>query len=357
MSISALDKVRDRNIPLNALIELTHRCNLRCCHCYLPKQREEHELTAAEFKRILDEIADAGTLFLIFSGGEVLLRDDFFEIAAYARKRHFSIRIFTNGTLVSEELADEIKDLSPYAVEISVYGKDSKTHDSITKVSGSFHKSIGAIKLLKQRGIEVVMKTPLMTQNVAQYKEIISMANRLEVKYELNTVISPGLDGSCEPLSYRIGELELSEIFSDTSLNPDIIEKHKVIDAPGKREDIPMCAAGRSAFVVSPVGEISPCAVLRVTFGDVKKQPFSEIWHSPAAGKIRATKFTDLRTCSQCELSAYCTRCPGMALIEDGDLLGPARFCCEMARVSKSIHERNTPGRKVSTEYKKLETG
>lgn len=357
MSISALDKVRDRNIPLNALIELTHRCNLRCCHCYLPSKDSPGELSAGQFKELLDQMADAGTLFITFSGGEVLLRDDFFEIAAYARKRHFSIRIFTNGTLVSEELADEIKDLNPYAVEISVYGKDSKTHDSITKVSGSFHKSIGAIKLLKQRGIEVVMKTPLMTQNVAQYKEIISMANRLEVKYELNTIISPGLDGSCEQLSYRIGELELSEIFSDTSLNPDIIEKHEVIDAPGKREDIPMCAAGRSSFVVSPVGEISPCAVLRVPFGDVKKQPFSEIWNSPAAGKIRATKFTDLRTCSQCELSAYCTRCPGMALIEDGDLLGPARFCCEMARVSKSIHERNTPRRKVSTEYKKLETG
>lgn len=88
------------------------------------------------------------------------------------------------------------------------------------------------------------MKTPLMTPNVAQYKEIISMANRLEVKYELNTVISPGLDGSCEPLSCRIGELELSEIFSDTSLNPDIMEKHEVIDAPGKERTSPCVQRG-----------------------------------------------------------------------------------------------------------------
>jgi radical SAM protein with 4Fe4S-binding SPASM domain len=341
VSTSILDKVRERNIPLYALIELTYRCNLRCCHCYLPRKKSPNELSADEYKNVLDQLAVAGTLFLTFTGGEVLLREDFFEIATYAKKRNFSIFIFTNGTLVSEGVANKIKEVDPLRVKISIYGKDSKTHDGITNVPGSFRKSIAGIELLKQKGIEVSIKTPLMKCNVGQYKEIISMANKLEVEYELNTVISPKLDRSCEPLSYRINEMQLFEVFSDTVLNPDAFKEKEDVYDYRIREGMPICAAGRNSFVVSYAGIVSPCAMLRIPFGDVKKQPFPEIWHSVEARKIRAIKFTDIKTCTQCELLVYCNRCPGIALLEDGNIFGPARFFCKMARVRKSISERN----------------
>ena len=335
MTVSTLEKIREKNIPFYALIELTHRCNLGCCHCYLPTNQSTDELSADQFKDILDQLVDAGTLFITFSGGEVFLRNDFFKIATYAREKHFAIRIFTNGTLIDEKVVDKIKDLNPLSVEISIYGPDSKLHDGITSVPGSFDMSVTAIRLLKEKGIEVVIKTPLMKLNVGSYKEVISLAHELNVKYELNVIISPKLDGSREPLSYRIDGLELSKIVSDDLPGHDITKVKKEFCNLKSKDDLLMCGAGRSSCMISPTGEIYPCAILRIPFGNAVKQPFSKGWQSFQARKLRAMKFCDLMTCAECELATYCSRCAGIALLEDGDLLGPAKFYCEMAKINK----------------------
>lgn len=335
MTVSTMERIREKNIPFYALIELTHRCNLGCCHCYLPTNRSTDELSADQFKDILAQLADAGTLFITFSGGEVFLRNDFFKIATYARERHFAIRIFTNGTLIDEKVVDKIKDLNPLSVEISIYGPDSRLHDRITNVPGSFDMSVKAIRLLKEKGIEVGIKTPLMTLNVGSYKEVISLAHELKVKYELNMIISPKLDGSSEPLSYRIDGLEVSKIVSKELPVPDITKIKEKFRNLASKDDLLMCGAGRSSCLISPVGEIYPCAILRISFGNAVKQPFLKGWQSSQAIKLRAMKFCDLRTCAECELVAYCNRCAGIALLEDGDLLGPAKFYCEMAKINK----------------------
>src|SRR5215471_4660046 len=108
-----------REVPLSALIELTHACNLDCEQCYLDlvPDRQIGALTTAEWKRILRELCDEGCLYLTISGGEPLARGDFFELASYARGLGFALRIFTNGTLVDDESADRIAALAPLGVE------------------------------------------------------------------------------------------------------------------------------------------------------------------------------------------------------------------------------------------------
>ena len=349
MNKSSLNKLSERNIPFSALVELTGRCNLFCSHCYLPIRRDEEELTTAEIRTILEELAVAGTLFLTFSGGEVFLRDDLFEIISYAKKLKFSVNILTNGTLITREIARKLGALSPHAVDISIYGKDSETHDAITSIPGSFQKSIEAIQLLRQEGIQVTTKTPLMKSNAAQYKDIISIANTLTAQYEFYAVISPGIDGSRGPLSHRISEEQFREVFTDTLLNPYCETKKDDRHVYEISDDTLICEAGRSSLVVSPSGKIYPCAVLRICYGDIRKQPFKEIWHSFEATRIRAMKFRDLKACTQCELVAYCNRCPGIALIEHGDLFGPAEFFCMLARASKSVNNPNLTRKEVTT--------
>jgi radical SAM protein with 4Fe4S-binding SPASM domain len=339
VSISVLNKVRERNIPLYALIELTHRCNLRCCHCYLPSNESLDELSTDQFKEILDQMADAGTLFITFSGGEVFLRDDFFEIATYARKKNFAISILTNGTLIDEGVADRIRSLYPLSVEISIYGANSNLHDGITGVKGSFDKSINAIRLLKERDMRIKIKTPLMKQNFDRYKKIISLADKLKVRYEFDPAICPKLDGSHMPLEYRLGEHELLKIFSEPLLNPEIIEINEEKFHPRDQSEFLMCGAGKTTCVISPDGDIYPCIVLRIPLGNLREQTFSEIWLSSENRKIRGINFQDLRVCTHCDLLAYCNRCPGIALLEDGDIFGPAGFFCKMAEVRKSINE------------------
>src|SRR5947209_10504930 len=104
------EKALARNIPLSVQLDLTYRCNERCVHCYL--DHEDHgEMTTAEVKGVLDQLMAAGTMFLTFSGGELLLRKDFFALVAYARELRFDLKIKTNGMLITAGDAARIRDL------------------------------------------------------------------------------------------------------------------------------------------------------------------------------------------------------------------------------------------------------
>src|SRR5512138_2689983 len=150
--------------------EMTYRCNERCTHCYLDVLPAGAgvvgELTTAECKRVLDELAAEGVLNVAFTGGEVLLRNDWYEILAYARQLGFALRIFTNATLITPEAADLIASLHPFFVEVSLYALDAATHDDITQVPGSFERTMRGIHLLLDLKVRVKIKTPLMRENV-----------------------------------------------------------------------------------------------------------------------------------------------------------------------------------------------
>jgi MoaA/NifB/PqqE/SkfB family radical SAM enzyme len=133
------DRALSQGIPLSVHFDLTYRCNERCVHCYL--DHDDHgEMTTAEVRGVLDQLASAGTLFLIFSGGELLLRKDFFELLAYARQLGFDVKIKTNGILINERAAARIREQGVRQVQISIYSHLPDVHDAITKVPGSLEK-------------------------------------------------------------------------------------------------------------------------------------------------------------------------------------------------------------------------
>ena len=122
----------NERLPISGSIELTFRCNLRCVHCYcnLPqndRQAIETELETDEVYRLLDQIAEAGCLWLLITGGEPFLRDDFLDIYTYAKKKGFITTLFTNGTLLNKDLADALVEWPPFLVEITLYGATRET--------------------------------------------------------------------------------------------------------------------------------------------------------------------------------------------------------------------------------------
>src|ERR1700719_3147667 len=157
-------------IPLSVQLDLTYRCNERCVHCYL--DHDDHgEMTTAEIKDLLDQMADAGVFYLTLSGGEILMRRDFFEIVEHARARTFCIKLKTNGVLIREKEAERLRALGVESVQISVYSHRPEVHDAITKMPGSFRQSIEAVRLLRKQGLRVTMANVLMVQNAADYKQ------------------------------------------------------------------------------------------------------------------------------------------------------------------------------------------
>ncbi len=138
----------ENGIPITVHLDLTYRCNERCVHCYL--DHDDHgEMTTAEVTDVLDQLADAGVFFLSLSGGEVLMRSDFFEIVERARQLRFNVKIKTNGVMIHEKEAARFRRLGVEQIQISVYSHRPEVHDAITKLPGSLNRTIRAIRFLK----------------------------------------------------------------------------------------------------------------------------------------------------------------------------------------------------------------
>ncbi len=319
-------------IPVDAFFELTYNCNLSCDFCYVVKDKEREELSFEEIRRALEELKEAGALFLTLTGGEILTRDDFFEIASYARRLGFALTLFTNGTLIDKKKARLIKSLYPLEVGISIYSADSSVHDKITEISGSHESSISGLKLLKEEGVKVVLKSVLRKENVKKYPKLIALSERLGVRYNMDPIVTPRNNGSKEPLSYQVSDADLKRIYSDKRLYPEKLR------GPASPQANPFCGAGKTLCGISPYGDVYPCIQFPQKVGNIKKSSFKDIWNnSKELSKIRKMKPSDLKECKDCELRLWCGRCPGIAFLERGNIYGKSAVICRIARVQKEI--------------------
>jgi AdoMet-dependent heme synthase len=347
-----MDRVISRTVrkhtPLSVHFDLTYRCNERCVHCYLD-HGDHGEMTTAECLGVLDEIARAGTLFLTFSGGEIFLRPDLFEILVAARRLHFDISMKTNALLITRERAARLRELGVRKVQISVYSTEPAVHDAITKVPGSLARTLAAIPMLLEEGVNVKLACPLMRQNLLAYRGVMALAEELGVPYILDMTITPMMDGAEGPLAHRVSASELLPVFQDSALHAcrpsaDSMAPISAADLPQELgstvssglessayEDLP-CSAGHNSCYISPYGDVFPCVQLPQAAGNLRRERFGEIWnHSPKLERLRAVRESQLPVCSKCGIRGYCERCPGLALMEGGDLLGAYERACELA--------------------------
>ena len=325
-------KTMEKNILLIVHWELTYRCNLSCPHCYCLHDSERKELTLEEIKYILDRLARMQSLFITFSGGEILMRRDFFDIAHYARSKGFALKLMTNGTLITDEAADNIGEIEPFSVEMSLYASDAELHDRMIGKKGSFEKTIKAFELLRERGIKTVVKSLLMKPNARQLDRLKKLAVRLGARFVYDTIVVPKNDGTKDPLVFRLEEEEIAQIFRSQENTPHF-KPLEIVD-----DDTFMCSAALNNISISPYGDVYPCVALKERAGNLREQSLEEIQNSPVLCKVRSTKFTDLWKCKTCNLAAYCRRCPGLSLVEDGDFLGPSTADCRMASMWKRLH-------------------
>ncbi len=322
------------HIPFGILFEVTFRCNLGCEHCYLtegpvgrPKPTRQ-ELSLEEISRLFDELAEAGTLFITLSGGEVFMRRDFLEIVAHARSRGFSVTVFTTGTLLTPETASELADLRPLSVEVSIYSASPEIHDRVTRIPGSHARSLRALRALKERGVIIIIKSPLMSLNSGEYHGIVELAEELGAGYGFDPMLIPRRDGNRAPLDLSLGRDQMREFFSDPVLAREYFQPVKCLPQPGEE----ICATGRRTCLISPYGDVFPCAVHPVPAGNLKEKSFHEIWTgSPLLRDLRTKTMDDLRKGARKDIGGF--RCSALALIEHGDFLGPFRRGEELAEV------------------------
>jgi MoaA/NifB/PqqE/SkfB family radical SAM enzyme len=328
---------------------VTHRCNLGCAHCYLtegpvgrPRPTRE-ELSLEETRRVLDQLAEAGTFFLTLSGGEVFMRRDFLEIVAHARSRSFSVTVFTTGTLLGPETATRLADLEPLSVEVSIYSARPEVHDAVTRIPGSHQRSLRALRLLKERGVIILIKSPLMSLNSGEYRGIVTLAEELGAGWGFDPLLIPRRDGDPEPVRLGLHRQELREFLADPVLSRELSQPVRCL--PQKGEEI--CGTGRRTCLISPYGDVFPCGVHPIPAGNLRERSFHEIWTgSPLLQDLRAKTVDDLRNGAKA-IPGF--RCSALALIEHGDFLGPFRRGEEMAEIQAEVAAiQAEPGRHIA---------
>jgi len=340
-------RVEERKIPFWAHLDLTYRCNQQCLHCYCQDlagdfSSNQEELTLGEVCRLLDQLADMGSLHLTLSGGEVFLRRDFFDIAAHAKKRHFALKIFTNGSLIDEETARRLAAIPPVQIEMSIYGVTAPVHDSITQRAGSFHKLVEAVALLKKYHLRVELKSVVMKQNFHHAGDLEAFSRTLGADdFRLSTDISPKNDRSRSPQQHQISEGQLCSLLSrsDTSA----VVQHEYWSKPLER---PLCQTGTVGCYICPYGDVYPCLLLFVPMGNIREKSLREIWYAPSALRDELNTlrtYADLHSCSRCQYVQFCNNCIGLAQLETGD----ARSCySSLKTAARAAYEASCASRK-----------
>ncbi|MCF7838665.1 MAG: radical SAM protein [Candidatus Marinimicrobia bacterium] len=330
-SLRVHSQTKRRRLPLGGSLEVTFRCNFRCIHCYCVNEKPKQDLSLAEIRHLLDQMADEGCLWLLLTGGEPLLRPDFPEIYQYARHKGMITTVFTNASLVTDEIADLLGRLKPFVVEISLYGFSPETYQTVTGRAENFARVLEGLDRLQHRGVPVKLKSMILRQNIEDLPLLREYAEARGLPYRFDPVLNPTLSGSTQP--------------EDLMLSPEEIVRLDLEDAErlkGWREfcdkftfacddgRLYKCGAGQWGFHIDPEGKLSLCMFARQQQYDLRQGSFHEAFYD-FLPQVLAQKETRVTRCASCEIRSLCGQCPGWAYLHSGDQEKPVDYLCRLA--------------------------
>ncbi|MCM2323270.1 MAG: radical SAM protein [Oligoflexia bacterium] len=337
--MSILDRMRNRSaellVPFQATIELTTECNARCGHCYLASHDDRVAggipLSVDEWKRVFDELAAAGTLVLIFMGGEALLHPRFWQLAEYAATKNFALSLISNGLAIDETAAERLAGLGFYQVSLSLYSMEAEIHDRMTRRKGSLQRAMAAVERLRARGIPVSVNCLLTSANIERCFELEDWAGARGASVQFDPMVTPRSDSALDPTLLRATPEQLRGYYREARRRG-----RAIAPAPVAMGD-PVCNAGRGKCAVSVTGELLACLDVRESLGNLREASFEELWNSPRAERLRGLRNEDLRFDPSGGDGAFCDHCPGMAASEVGDPRAAVPFLMELARIRREV--------------------
>jgi len=280
-------------------------------------------------------------LWLTFTGGEPFVRRDLFSLLRRSRELKFATTLFTNATMIGEDEAKQLGELKLAGVEVSIYGSNPEIHDKVTESIGSFEKTMHGVELLLDHKVRVTLKTCIMNNNLHDINKMEALARKFGVRFRSTTYLSPRNDGDTTIIeNSRLPDDELIAVFRDgergTSDEP--VADQLTVQA-GDLSDMIPCSAGHTSAGITPDGRVLPCLQFVNDGENVVNDNFTNIWCKASnIVSTRDIRVSDVNECNSCDALPYCFRCPGIALIEDGDLCGPSREACRNAKILMELN-------------------
>lgn len=332
-------QVGDRRVPLGGTLELTHRCNNRCRHCFNNLRSDDapalgRELSTREVARILDEAAVLGCVWVLLTGGEILLRPDFADIYDHARGLGLLVTLFTNGTLISPALADHLDRHRPFSVEVTLYGATRETCERVTANPGAYDACLRGIHLLRERGLPLKLKSTVSTLNRHEIAAMRRLAeDELGLPFRFDALLNPRCDGRPGPLGLRLTAEEVVALDLADPARAEALREFAACTQPtGSGAALYPCGGAAHSFAVDPYGRLRACAISPGEGFDLRAASFREGWELFLA-RLRAQKLATDATCRSCALRALCGMCPANGELECGDARRPVDFLCRVAHL------------------------
>ncbi|MBF0433670.1 MAG: radical SAM protein [Fibrobacteria bacterium] len=330
---------RRQKAPYSALLELSYACNLHCFHCYNHRQQQE-ELTIEQIVRALKQLADLGCLQLMVSGGELFCRDDWRAILEKARELGFALNLFTNGTLITEDVALVLKKLGVLEVNVTLFSADANIHDKVTGVPGSHVLTLKGLAALQKAGLRTRVQCLLMKQNLAGYQKLKTVAERYNAQCYFSVNLMPRTPVDSDVFGQRLERADIEKLVSRRKLFA--ISECGTTEARDQQEGQLVCDAGVTHLVITPYGEVSPCVYACNGEDNLRTESLGNIWkNSDIFKQWRETKLQSLPHCVTCRNKANCGRCRAMTLVEEGNVDSPSSWACLNAEILSASMSEN----------------
>ena len=337
INFSYFEKLRSNFIGLYNLIdiiylELNYNCNLKCKHCFNPKNMNNNYISFEQAKKIIDEAIALGISEVDLTGGECTINKDFVKIAEYIRKNFLELSVLTNGQEFYDDnnLFNQFINLYPSLVKISLYSMNAEVHDYITGVKGSHFKTLSVIKRLRENRINVKIACPQLSYNFNSYKEVFKFAKYIGAKF------SSGVQFINNKNNNNI----------DSKLSKDLIEKFyfENFDTVPKRNSFckktgRLCRAGSDMLTIRPNLDITPCVGFNYVLGNYSTSTLKELQSTTLKNFLNIFESSNLSECfkyNYCKFCYYCSLYP----TNDNDFLKKSPILCEDAKAYQKAYLR-----------------
>ncbi|OPY37383.1 MAG: pyrroloquinoline quinone biosynthesis protein PqqE [Methanoregula sp. PtaU1.Bin051] len=343
---------------------VTDTCNLACTHCYSgsgPGSGTGDELTTGEARALIDDLAAAKIPLVIFTGGEPVLRPDIWELAKYCKENGIATALSTNGTLITDEVAEKIKGSGITYAGISLDGATAATHDRFRNIPGAFDRAVAAFARCRKAGVRTGVRVTLTKENQGELDALVDLARTLNASRFCLYWLVPCGRGSDAYDRLQLGAQEvtraLSLLYRKAKEIPAEEMEFLTVDAPQdcihllqsmERDgspDLPEarellaslnggCSAGERVANVDPRGNVYPCQFARspaFLIGSIRDRPFSSLWNdstSPVLARFRTRPPVIDGKCKACTYLSLCGGgCRVRAYARSGDFFSEDPFC------------------------------
>ena len=293
----------------SATFEMTYQCNEHCIHCY-----------AYSLK----------CFNIVFTGGDPFIRKDFIELFEYSRDKNFSVDIYTNGLVLSEneDIFNRIVTGQPKSIYISLYSSDPDLHDKITSIRGSWNRTVDAIKKLRKANTSVTLNILVMKDTFHTLHKTIDFAKSLDVAYRIGWNITETNTGSSEPMKYRLDdEKQVMELFRTDG----ITSRYNFVQKP--LPDDYICGAGVTSVTITPCGDIKPCVSLNKVFGNVIHDTIKDVFYGENMTQfVCGAIWSNTEKCKDCDYMSFCQHCIANSYNETGNIFSANNEDCFFAK-------------------------